>query len=101
MVTSVHGVAGGGLPNSFELKQNYPNPFNPSTRISFGLQVSGFTSLKVYDLMGREVRTLVNESLQPGSYEKTFDVNGLASGVYYYRLQAGSYIATKKLLLLR
>jgi hypothetical protein len=97
------------LPNEFALHQNYPNPFNPATRISFSVRGSGFVSLKVYDLLGREVRTSVSENLQPGSYEVTFDATGLASGVYFYRLQAGDpsagsgrgFVQTKKLLLLR
>ena len=90
-----------GLPGRFELLQNYPNPFNPSTKISFKLQVSGFTTLKVFDLLGREVRTLVNEEMKAGSYETTFDARGLASGVYFYRLQVGDFTDTKKLLLFK
>jgi hypothetical protein len=86
--------------------QNYPNPFNPSTRIGFsvpaspaGGQASGFTMLRVFDILGREVATLVNENLAPGSYETTFDATSLASGVYFYRLQAGGLVQTKKLVL--
>jgi photosystem II stability/assembly factor-like uncharacterized protein len=89
------------IAQNFRLEQNYPNPFNPSTKIGFKVQGSGFTSLKVYDILGREVRTLVSEYLQPGSYEVTFDAAGLASGVYFYRLQAGEFTQTKRLLLLR
>jgi photosystem II stability/assembly factor-like uncharacterized protein len=89
------------LAEGFQLEQNYPNPFNPSTRIKFQVPGSGFVSLKVYDVLGREVRSLVNENLQPGSYETTFDASGLASGVYYYHLQSGSFVETKKLMLLR
>jgi hypothetical protein len=86
----------------FLLQQNYPNPFNPSTRITFSVRDSGlpagqagFVSLKVYDLLGREVRTLVNENLQPGSYEVTFSADGLASGVYFYRLTTPTFSQSK------
>jgi hypothetical protein len=97
-----------GAPRVFQLQQNYPNPFNPATHIPFSVRGSGFegsgsefTSLKVYDILGREVRTLVNENLQPGSYEVTFDASGLPSGVYLYRLTAGGFTATKQMLLLK
>ncbi len=76
--------------NSFVLLQNYPNPFNPTTNIEFRIGNFGFVSLKVYDLLGREVATLVNEELKPGSYRRVFGGSGLASGVYLYRLRAGS-----------
>ena len=90
-----------GLPHAFELTQNYPNPFNPSTAIRFGLPRDLLVSLHVFDLLGREVAVLVNEKRAAGVYEITFDGSRLASGVYFYRLQAGDYIATKKLLLLK
>jgi len=88
-------------PGSFHLSQNFPNPFNPSTKIGFKVQASGFTSLKVFDLLGREVATLVNEELRPGSYEATWDAVGFPTGVYFYRLIAGSFAETKRLILLR
>jgi hypothetical protein len=90
-------------PEAFALLQNYPNPFNPSTRIGFSIPVGtyGHTSLRVYDVLGREVATLVNEVKQPGSYEVTFDAEGLAGGVYLYRLTSGSFTETKRLMLLR
>jgi hypothetical protein len=90
-----------GSPGMFVLEQNYPNPFNPSTNIRFAVTGSGFVTLKVYNLLGQEVRTLVNENLHAGGYEVTFDATGLASGTYFYRLQAGDFVQTKKLLLLR
>jgi hypothetical protein len=90
-----------GTPLSFELQQNYPNPFNPSTTFTFYIQHFTFVILKVYDLLGREVATLVNEVKQPGSYEMTWDASGFASGVYLYRLTAGSFSVVKKLILLR
>jgi hypothetical protein len=88
-------------PVGFALYQNYPNPFNPSTGIRYRVSGSGIVTLKVYDVLGREVATLVNERKTPGSYSVRFDASGLASGVYFYRLQAGSFAETKKLLLLR
>ena len=85
----------------FYLSQNYPNPFNPSTQIRYQISESGRVTLTVFDLLGREVRTLVDEQKQPGTYTVTFDGSGLASGVYFYRLQAGSFTTTRKLVLLR
>jgi hypothetical protein len=88
-------------PENFALQQNYPNPFNPSTRIAFSVHVSVFTSLKVFDVLGREVTTLVNDNLDAGTYDVTFNANELSGGVYYYRLQAGNFVATKRMLLLQ
>jgi hypothetical protein len=91
-------------PTEFSLGQNYPNPFNPTTKIKFTIPVgTGHVPslLRVYDVLGREVATLVNEKLQPGSYERTFDARGLASGVYLYRIQSGSLSASRKLLLVK
>jgi len=89
------------VPESFELKQNYPNPFNPSTNIRFEIGDMRFVTLKVYDVLGREVRTLVNETMSPGSYERVLDASGLASGVYLYRLKAGDFVQTRRFLLIR
>ncbi len=86
-------------PEGFVLKQNYPNPFNPSTTISFSIPRSAAVSLKVFDLLGKEVATLVREELKSGSYETTFEGNGLSSGMYFYRLEAGGFVQTKKLVL--
>lgn len=85
----------------FSLGQNYPNPFNPSTQISYSVRESGFVSLKVFDVVGREVRTLVNENKPAGTYSVTFDGSNLPSGIYIYRLQAGGYVETKKMSLVR
>ncbi|MBI4535064.1 MAG: T9SS type A sorting domain-containing protein [Ignavibacteriae bacterium] len=90
----------GGQPTSFTLGQNYPNPFNPKTSIKFKVQSSKLVTLRVYNVLGQEVATLVNEELQPGSYEVAWDAEGLASGVYFYRLAAGEFTAAKKLVLL-
>ncbi len=96
------------IPAKFELYQNYPNPFNPSTTIKYSIPVvetghapSLLTSLKVYDVLGREVTTLVNEEKQAGNYQVTFDGSKLSSGVYFYHLKAGAYNSTKKLLLVK
>ena len=88
-------------PESFELSQNYPNPFNPSTDIRFQVPAVGNVKLAVYDLLGREVAVLVNEKKESGSYQVTFNANNLASGVYMYRLQAGSFVEARKMLLIK
>jgi Secretion system C-terminal sorting domain len=95
------GEIGTDRPAGFSLKQNFPNPFNPVTTIQFSIVNSQYTILKVYDLLGREVAVLVNEKKAPGSYEVSFDATGLASGVYIYRLTAGSFVQTRKMLVLR
>lgn len=89
------------LPERFILTQNYPNPFNPSTVISYQLPLSGSVTLKVYDLLGREVATLVNEEKPAGSYEVEFNAAGLSSGIYFYTISAGNFIETKKMVLMR
>ncbi len=89
------------LPLSFCLEQNYPNPFNPSTTIKYELPKSSEVRLSVFDMLGREVLGLVNERREAGYHEIKFDASGLASGVYFYRLQAGSFVETRKLLLVR
>jgi hypothetical protein len=89
------------VPVKFSLAQNYPNPFNPSTTIEFALPKSVHTTLKVFDLLGREVATLVDEQLPAGNYKREWHAQGMASGVYLYRLQAEEYVETKKLLFLR
>ena len=89
------------IPTVYKLNQNYPNPFNPSTVISWQLPVSGQVSLKIYDILGNEVATLVNENKEAGYYEVQFDGSQLASGMYIYRLTAGNYISTKKMLMIK
>ncbi|MFV1885141.1 MAG: T9SS type A sorting domain-containing protein [Balneola sp.] len=89
------------LPKVFTLHQNYPNPFNPSTNISFELTESGPVKLTIYNLLGQEISTLVNERLNAGSYDFTFDASGLASGIYLYRIQSNSMVLTKKMMLLK
>ncbi|MEW6196884.1 MAG: T9SS type A sorting domain-containing protein [Bacteroidota bacterium] len=94
------------FPEQFVLYQNYPNPFNPSTTISYKLQASSYVTLKVYDILGREIATLVNEYQQPGKYFVHFNVEthhgaSLPNGVYFYKLQAGSFVQSRKMLLLK
>jgi hypothetical protein len=89
------------VPAQYGLQQNYPNPFNPATNISYELPEAAFVSIKVYNLLGGEVATLVNREQAAGAYEVGFDATGLPSGVYFYRLNAGPFSATRKLLLLR
>jgi hypothetical protein len=89
------------LPSEFNLQQNYPNPFNPSTAISFQLSISGYVSLKVYDVLGNKVTTLVSEVKSAGNYEVKFDASQLSSGIYFYKLQEGSSVETKKMILLK
>ncbi len=85
----------------YALEQNFPNPFNPSTKISWQSPVAGHQTLKVYDILGNEVATLVNEFREAGKYEVNFDAGKLSSGVYIYKLQAGEFVSTKKMLLLK
>ncbi|MCI0473462.1 MAG: T9SS type A sorting domain-containing protein [Ignavibacteria bacterium] len=89
------------IPSVFKLNQNYPNPFNPSTKISFSVPQSGFVSLKVYDLTGREVANLVNNKLEAGTYEYDFDGSKLTSGIYFYRINSGAYSETLKMMLIK
>ncbi len=89
------------LPEKFSLMQNYPNPFNPTTNIRFKISDLGFVSLIVFDVLGRELRTLVNEVKTPGEYSVSFDASDLGSGVYFYRLRAGEFVETRKLVLMK
>jgi hypothetical protein len=89
------------VSSKFSLQQNFPNPFNSVTVISYQLAVNSFATVRVYDLLGREVATLMNEEKSAGSYTVQWDATHIASGVYFYRLQAGAFSDTKKLLLLR
>ena len=88
-------------PNEFVLDQNYPNPFNPSTIISFSVPQSSFVTLKVYDVLGNEVSTLVNETKEAGKYNISFDASGLSNGVYFYSINSDNFTSTKKMLLMK
>jgi hypothetical protein len=88
-------------PGRYSLEHNYPNPFNPTTTIKFALPKDGYVKLKVYDIMGREVKVIVNEVKQAGYYSVDFDGSNLASGVYFYRLQCGSFNETKRMVIIK
>jgi hypothetical protein len=100
MITSVNSSTS-GLPREFLLCQNYPNPFNPSTTIRYGLPERSHVSISVYNTLGQQVATPVNGEMEAGYHEVQFDASWLASGVYLYRLQAGSFVETRKLVLVR
>ena len=100
-ITDVNDQTLQQAPTTYALDQNYPNPFNPSTEIRYQIPVVARVTLKLYDILGREVRTLMSQTLQAGSYATTFDATGLASGIYFYRLQAGEFVDSKRLVLLK
>ena len=89
------------IPIEFKLSQNYPNPFNPSTTIYYSIPELGFVILKIYDVLGNEIALLVNEEKSAGNFEVEFDATGLTSGIYFYRLQAVSFVETKKMVLMK
>lgn len=89
------------IPTVFKLEQNYPNPFNPSTKIKFAVPEKSNVLIKVYDILGSEVATLINREMEAGWYENDFNAAGLSSGIYLFRMEAGSYVNTKKMILLR
>ena len=89
------------VPSSFKLAQNYPNPFNPSTTIKFSIPSASAVNIKIYDMLGNEVMTVVNESLQAGTYSTNVNMSDLSSGIYFYNLKAGNYIETKKMTLVK
>jgi hypothetical protein len=99
VVTAIEPQGVNGAPTSFFLSQNYPNPFNPATTITFSVGTYGHTSLRVIDMLGREVAVLVNEERSPGTYRLTWDASALPSGVYLYRMHAGSFVETRKMIL--
>ncbi len=98
-VMSVHGEE--NVPKEFSLEQNFPNPFNPSTEISYELPKSGHVSLKIYDMLGKEAATVVDEVKSAGRYQVRFDATKLSSGMYFYRLRSGEFMKTRKMLLVR
>ena len=100
-VTGVEDSQNKNISESFALEQNYPNPFNPSTTIRYQIPTAGIVTLKIYDVLGNEVATLVNEEKSAGSYEVNFNASSLASGIYFYKIQAGSFVQTKKMILLK
>ncbi|MBV6477582.1 MAG: hypothetical protein HGGPFJEG_00321 [Ignavibacteria bacterium] len=100
---SVIGITNHNLqvPDRYSLSQNYPNPFNPVTNLEFGISKSGFVSLKIYDVLGKEVADLVNENLKPGTYKYNFDATNLTSGIYFYKIKAGDFIQTRSMMLIK
>jgi hypothetical protein len=98
-LTSIGQSRSGAPPGEYSLSQNYPNPFNPATTITYQVRSAGAVTIRVYDVLGREVATLVNEYQGAGSYTQAFDASRLSSGVYFYRLQSGSFVSTKKMVL--
>lgn len=90
---------GSEVPGKFSLSQNYPNPFNPETKIKFDIAKASFTKIAVYDLLGREIKVLVNENIQPGAYETNWEASGYPSGVYFYSMKTDSYAETRKMIL--
>lgn len=91
----------GNLPEVYSLEQNYPNPFNPSTSIQFGIPENAFVSLKIYDVLGKEVVTLMNEEMNAGTYEVNFNASALSSGVYFYKLETGNFVQSRKMVLMK
>ncbi len=89
------------MPKDFSMDQNYPNPFNPTTTISYGIPDAGTVHLTVYDNLGREVATVVNEYKNAGYYQANFDAGKLSSGMYFYKLQAGNFTSIKKMQLVK
>lgn len=96
-VRDINGV----IPDHYTLSQNYPNPFNPTTKIDFSIPVSGLVTLKVYNILGQEVATLMNGEMKAGNYRVDFNTDNLSSGTYFYKLTAGSFTSVKKMLLMR
>ncbi|MBL8008535.1 MAG: T9SS type A sorting domain-containing protein, partial [Ignavibacteria bacterium] len=90
-----------GIPSAFSLSQNYPNPFNPSTKISYAIPTEGLVRLSIYNILGRQVATLVNDFRRAGYYDADFNASDLASGLYFYKLESGSFTETKRMLLIK
>jgi len=99
IVTDINNID--RIPKSFNISQNYPNPFNPSTKINYSIPEKVFVELNIYDILGRKIKNLVNEEQSPGNYNIGFDAVGLASGIYFYRIRAGNFLRTRKMILLR
>jgi hypothetical protein len=94
-------VSGNLIPDKYALEQNYPNPFNPTTTIKFSIPEEVQVNLSLYNILGEKVKELKNEVTKPGYFEVEFDASMIASGVYFYRIQAGDFIQTKKMILLK
>jgi len=101
MLTEVEKLTITSIPNDIQLYQNYPNPFNPSTKIRYSVPQSSNVVIKVFDILGNEIETLVNEEKPMGSYDVKFEGANLPSGIYFYRLKTSEFISIKKMLLLK
>ncbi|MCH7827164.1 MAG: ASPIC/UnbV domain-containing protein, partial [Bacteroidetes bacterium] len=99
-VTGIDNITS-SIPEDFQLRQNFPNPFNPSTQIQFSIKENSFVTLKVFDVLGKKITTLVNKELNSGVYNFKFNADNLTSGIYFYKLTAGKFTETKKMILLR
>ena len=97
------GISGtaGEIPTNYDISQNYPNPFNPTTNIKFSLPKDELVSIKVYDILGKEVATIMNENKPAGNYEVNFNASALSSGVYFYRMNAGSFNSINRMVVLK
>ena len=100
IIIGVHQISS-EVPEEFSLSQNYPNPFNPSTKIKFDVPKASHTKLIIYDMLGREVTTLVNQQLKPGSYQADWDASAFSSGVFFYKIISGGFAETKKMILMK
>jgi len=100
MITGVEELEE-GIPSKFDLSQNYPNPFNPVTLIKYQVPETSHISIKIYDVIGREIATLVNEVKQPGVFQVSFNCENLASGVYFYKMKAAEFVSVKKMNILK
>jgi hypothetical protein len=101
LVTSVNTKDNSIIPSRLVLEQNYPNPFNPTTTIEYGIPLKSFVTIKLFDILGREVAVLVNGERQAGAYKIEFNASRFSSGIYIYQLRSGSLIQTKKMMLLK
>jgi hypothetical protein len=101
IVPAVENIMNENIPIEYHLIQNFPNPFNPSTTFKYQIPELSFVTLKIYDVLGNEIEKLVNEVKPAGSYDIEFEATQLPSGIYFYRLQAGDYIETKKMVLMK
>jgi Secretion system C-terminal sorting domain len=101
MIGKITGDVQYQIPTTYELSQNFPNPFNPSTTINYQLPQTGHVTLKIYDILGKEIATVINEQKNPGKYAVHFDASRLASGVYIYQIRVNDYLSSKKMMLLK
>ena len=99
--TGITQLLSGSVPETYSLSQNYPNPFNPSTKINISIPKQGLVSLKIYDVLGKEIMTLINEQKTAGSYEVDFNGINLASGAYFYRLESSEFVDIKRMILIK